>query len=91
MDADLDLGDLANKWPDLKVCNCQECGKLLQAPDQRGPLEQRHTCAGRPICSTCLRLHPHASSVGTPFATPFRDGDEASPWQENAIRDLESN
>lgn len=84
--------------PEIKLCNCAECGCellgesmfpwVLERPDrERAELPGVVYCRvkGRPYCKACAeRPAPRPfSSWGGPH-----DG-EPSPWLENAVRELE--
>ena len=62
---------------ELLVCNCANCGCLLIAASERGRLPNPPP----PDCPACL-------SVRKPPQKPATK-DPDSPWQQNAIRDME--
>lgn len=74
---------------DARMCNCAECGRELLAKEDawriKEGMRKMNVVAGRmhgrPYCHTCLTVRRPPPSPATP--------DDISPYQENAIRDLE--
>lgn len=73
---------------DDKVCNCAQCDRLIVV----GPVPVRRL-AGRPYCDGCFNHTGRPMGVGEWRLDRRRAGvdrvNEPSPWQENAVRDLE--
>lgn len=82
------------KHLEIKLCNCTGCGKellgescswwasLLPADKrQKFPPSVRGRILGRPYCRDCLESPRPAPKAVTK--------DDESPWQANAIRDME--
>lgn len=79
-----DIEKLSKTHPHLRVVNCAECGKLLSADGNLGPLPSiSGRILNRPYCYACLRCRPKPP--------PGRGTmeDDGGPWQQNAVRILE--
>ena len=79
---------------DMKVVDCANCGCRLRGHDN--PPEYRHLLHaiagrinGRPHCSACLTPHPVTYRGAKSVEIVNQYYDELSPWQENAVKQLE--
>lgn len=73
-------------FSEVKICNCSECGEEIRTVWVNGrrigdgPTRRMN---GRPLCESCEYVPvPKSCSRGV-------KDDEASPWQEVAIRHME--
>ncbi len=76
-----------------KYCNCAQCGVELLGQDYASlRVERELVVAGRikdrPYCDKCIQPSDNRGTGGGHWRNP-RWGDEASAYQENAIRDME--
>ena len=73
---------------DLLLVNCAQCGLEMLGETHRYLAKKRSLPAiagrlnGRPFCCKCIAVRKPPNKAAT------RD-DGPSPWQENAIRDME--
>lgn len=71
---------------DMRMCNCASCGRLLLGSRETWreglPPKVRGRMLDRPYCSDCLEVLLPTRGVAGPV-------EEASPGQENAVREME--
>lgn len=99
------MADQFIEWPDhVKVCDCARCGSLLLSRTDPGSVkwwealatEDRKLVplvatrvADRPVCKRCLDRAINRVLRARSGKRPDREGEEATPSQEGAIKNWE--